>query len=1016
MNKETVITYVQHIAVTVSLVLFLLLPLFQVSAYSQTCAELDSLLKSSYKHKAFQVANEFALKGINECSDNIQHDFSSWKFRLKSGLCYMNLRQQEESAKAFHSVLDQCDSVGFNAPLCNTCVRLSRNFRTRIGDLGLAIRADSIHCLRVKLESGIQSIQYAEALLQMGVDRCKGHPVQGMADIEKALEIIQQDTVLVANSELLLSASKNCNQLEHLTLALELVGLGMRAIPENKVGRLHQANLYNERGAIYWKQGEAGKAIQDFRSAAQMVATEYGKEHLNYANALTNLSRALWSLGLFEEAENIVIEAGLVYKKNSKSNIRCLKHHAAIASSLQQTDFALDLLDSAIVIAQKDQDSLELAYIHLDKANMLLELGEVNGASEVLELCENLLLGIGSKNSIDLIKCRIKKARCLLKQERYAESRELAISLINELGRKDGPVSLQLAILNDVIARSFAEKNELDLALKYFTVSNNLRWRFTTLTLDYLLQDERKALIKFTLAAQHYQNELVAKHDKLDPGYTQLLLDNSLRYNAILLRSQTTWKRSLRSDGDALVKELFEEWNNLTRKLARESLKYPEDRAWDINWLSFLRDSVEAKLLLQKEVTEQPLEAITLSSILDHLGASETAIQFCTIPHHSGDEDSTLYGAILVNHSMKKPKLVKLFSAYEVNPLLYQDVERRADYVHDIYSLNPRSIRRNKINHRTLKSLVVDPLSEYIEGSSTIIYAPSGILHRLNLSAIELEMNTAWSDRYSLRRRSSLNSFLYDDKHAFDKDAVLLGFGETYADEQMLNSVEDSSPLSDRIYYPRGHLPYSKSEVTEISLLLEQNGYKTTLLLNEHSDELSLARSLDKSPAIVHLACHAYFHQISLDNQVPEGVSLYETSDDPFLRSGLILNEANAYWNDLLSINDNDGVLTAMEASTIDLSNTKLTVLSACETGLGDIDPSEGIFGLQRAFLGAGSEYLLMSLWQVSDKSSEQFMRSFYEKWIVEANDIEEAFEQAQQEMKRANADPYFWAGFELIK
>ncbi len=119
------------------------------------------------------------------------------------------------------------------------------------------------------------------------------------------------------------------------------------------------------------------------------------------------------------------------------------------------------------------------------------------------------------------------------------------------------------------------------------------------------------------------------------------------------------------------------------------------------------------------------------------------------------------------------------------------------------------------------------------------------------------------------------------------------------------------------------------------------------------------------------------------------------------MRSGMILAGGNNVWNgEQIAEGVEDGILTALEVSGMNLSNTKLVVLSACETGLGDIQGSEGVYGLQRAFKMAGVDYLIMSLWQVPDKETQEFMGIFYEQWLS-TNDIREAFKFAQDEMKK---------------
>ena len=111
-----------------------------------------------------------------------------------------------------------------------------------------------------------------------------------------------------------------------------------------------------------------------------------------------------------------------------------------------------------------------------------------------------------------------------------------------------------------------------------------------------------------------------------------------------------------------------------------------------------------------------------------------------------------------------------------------------------------------------------------------------------------------------------------------------------------------------------------------------------------------------------------------------------------------------------------DGILTSYEVSNMYFPNTRLAVLSACETGLGDIHGSEGVFGLQRAFKMAGVENLIMSLWKVPDHETSEFMQEFY-SYLFQHHSIREAFNHAQSSMKnKYRSEPYKWAAWVLIR
>ena len=126
--------------------------------------------------------------------------------------------------------------------------------------------------------------------------------------------------------------------------------------------------------------------------------------------------------------------------------------------------------------------------------------------------------------------------------------------------------------------------------------------------------------------------------------------------------------------------------------------------------------------------------------------------------------------------------------------------------------------------------------------------------------------------------------------------------------------------------------------------------------------------------------------------------SVFLQSDDPLTRAGLVMAGANKIWTTGIPYpNREDGVLTAREVSDLNLEGCVLATLSACETGLGEIKGSEGVFGLQRAFKMAGVKYLIVSLWKVPDKESTEFMEIFYSNWLKQKMPIRAAFRQTQQ-------------------
>lgn len=200
-----------------------------------------------------------------------------------------------------------------------------------------------------------------------------------------------------------------------------------------------------------------------------------------------------------------------------------------------------------------------------------------------------------------------------------------------------------------------------------------------------------------------------------------------------------------------------------------------------------------------------------------------------------------------------------------------------------------------------------------------------------------------------------------------------------------------------------GRLPNSLTEVNQIAGLLRKNGGKATVMSGNSATERSFTARSHKKDYILHVSTHGFFHDSG-------------TFTNPMQNSGLLFANSQKYWSsDSLasSLNDTDGILRADEIAKLDLSGCRLVVLSACQTGLGEYN-SEGVYGLQRAFKLAGAQSVLMSLWSVDDKATQELMTEFYRRLIL-GKEPGEALVTAQYSLRAKGYSPDKWAAFVLL-
>lgn len=331
---------------------------------------------------------------------------------------------------------------------------------------------------------------------------------------------------------------------------------------------------------------------------------------------------------------------------------------------------------------------------------------------------------------------------------------------------------------------------------------------------------------------------------------------------------------------------------------------------------------------------------------------------------------------------------------------------------------------KNKQNSResgiALRKAVFDPLVKNIGDCQHIFISPDGDLTRLPFEILPTDDGQQLIDNYSISYLSSGKDILRfgfkTDRQATDAIVIAdpdfdygLGQHSSAIDKELNSSGRQSRDLDlEKLEFKR--LDGTRQEGIEIASLLGVEPWLAKEAVKEKLESIT-------SPLILHIATHGFFvedqpetfHQEQLLSARKLPITKQE---NPLLRSGLALAGANWKNKQFRPPSEvGNGILTAEEVSNLDLSETELVVLSACETGLGDVQTGEGVFGLRRAFVLAGAKTLVMSLWKVPDQQTQELMTEFYRR-LFWGEGRGEALRNVQLEMRKKYPDPYYWGAF----
>ncbi|WP_338762165.1 CHAT domain-containing tetratricopeptide repeat protein [Bernardetia sp. ABR2-2B] len=536
---------------------------------------------------------------------------------------------------------------------------------------------------------------------------------------------------------------------------------------------------------------------------------------------------------------------------------------------------------------------------------------------------------------------------------------------------------------------------------------------------------EREKQIYYADVANMFEifTEFVSEYYPTNKKISQDLFNQQLFTKGIIFSSTQKMKKQILSSGDEELINQYQDWKKQKENyinLLQTPIK-ERNKAINITELAYQINELEREISKKSESFKQNTnqKEYNWQDVQQNLKENEAVVEIIHLIKYDLEDNpkDTVYVALIVSNETKEsPELLVLENGNELENGAFSFYQNNIDFQLE-----------GEESYNQYWKPIQDRLNQLSEkGYSKIYFSPDGVYHKLNLNTLlnpktnnylveeqNLQLITSSRDLIEFKNKESKDTDL--DKNFAEYKTFLLGY-PTYnlngTDTLKVNGTDRSLNGLQRVVGAQTVIPVlegTKVETNEINQLFNQKNISTTLFQNKEATEENI-KAL-QNPTILHIATHGFF----IDEIPKSNVKTLQEAQDktllenPLLRSGLLLAGCQNP-----QIGEEDGILSAEEAMNLNLDKTELVVLSACETGLGDIENGEGVYGLQRAFRQAGAKTLLMSLWKVSDEATQLLMVTFYEN-LLNGKSKREAFKTAQLKLKEKYNEPYYWGAFVMV-
>ncbi len=796
----------------------------------------------------------------------------------------------------------------------------------------------------------------------------------------------------------------------------------------NEFGEQHPeyANAVKQLAFLYYSMGSNEEADSLYQHLTAILDKQEGGTNLDMEVIMREMAKNYQGMGRYEEAEALFRgltegRKGLPENNHTPSYVASLYNLAELYKSTGRYKEAEALLIQVKKIREGEvgksfyPTQMDILY---SLADLYEATGRLKQTGPFYEKAVELETNKVGENYMAMANAKIKLAKFYTRLSRYKEAESILLEVKELLNSHLNPKNHLHIPVFITIARLYDAMEKPEAALEYYSKAWSIIMQEDWADYERLTVKQKGQHDKTFLDFQNAFYPFVLKHAANNPActadaYNKIVFTKERRMNSLEKLRET-----IKNSEDTLLNHVFNFYNSSKDYVARvynEPLLIQEDLKYQV-------DSVENQLnLLSKYLLKKnkyfpgnsDKTNYHWASVRQKLKSGEAAIEMVRLENSDQiQKDAVIYLAFIIRpESGDFPEILALENGNELEGKYLEEYRK--------------SIQNQSRDQQSYQQYW-GKIGKMLEGTKKVYLSGDGVYHSLNLQALlnpatgkylgeELEIQLLTSTKTlatPLRKRKPAN------------EAYLLGSSDFHLAQELekYKLIKDHAltlsyrKRSGSSVFHEGKivsLKESDAGLQELARCLEIAGIRKNVYLGAVSTERRLKQI--KNPKILHLNTHGFFMQnISSkpDNQV-DLLDLQKGLDfqDPLLRSGLFLSGAQA----AIEVGG-DGVLTASEAMNLWLDDTELVVLSGFDTGLGEVKNGEGIDALQAAFKAAGAQSVLMSLWPGNEKANQEFLSMFYENWLQKGEDKQNAFKNAQANLRKKYPHPYYWAAFVIVE